>query len=71
MTITDLSQALGMNLGSLSALISGRRRSAKAETRIAAYFGKERFELFPRRDGDDLKLLAEQEHGRGGGKGAA
>ncbi len=49
MTISDLSNKLDINRGTLSCVISGRRRSPKTEERVAAYFGMRREDLFPLR----------------------
>jgi plasmid maintenance system antidote protein VapI len=46
MTISDLARALGIHQGNLSSIVSGTRHSPKTETRIAAYFGMARENLF-------------------------
>jgi lambda repressor-like predicted transcriptional regulator len=68
MTVTDLSIALQVNRGNLSGVINGARRSYKMEQKIAAYFGKEREDLFPVRT---LEELLEMKWGREGGDGGA
>jgi lambda repressor-like predicted transcriptional regulator len=68
MTVTDLSIALQVNRGNLTSVINGVRRSLKMERKIAAYFGKEREDLFPVRTPEEL---LEMKRGRDGGDGGA
>lgn len=59
MTVSDLAARLGMHQGSLSEIINGTRLSSRTEGRIAAYFGKERAELFPPRTPAELAAMRE------------
>jgi len=61
MTITDLAVSLGMNRGYVSDVICGVRRSRVNETKIAAFFGLTREELFPVRTRGDLEAMRERE----------
>jgi lambda repressor-like predicted transcriptional regulator len=49
LNITRLSEALGVSRPHLNEVICGTRRSPVGETRIAAYFGMARFDLFPKK----------------------
>jgi plasmid maintenance system antidote protein VapI len=67
MTITDLAGELGMKQSNVSNVINGTYRSLKMERKIAAYFGKEREELFPVRSPEDLlEMRRWQEDDNGG-----
>ena len=65
MTISDLAGALGINRGTLSAVINGTRRSPKAEEKIAAWFGMTREALFPRRTKDEIEAMRRAPAGKG------
>jgi plasmid maintenance system antidote protein VapI len=67
MTVTDLSIALRMDRGNLSAVINGTRRSYKMEKQIAAYFGKGPEDLFPARSVYELLEMKRREEGGDGG----
>jgi plasmid maintenance system antidote protein VapI len=68
MTVTDLAEALGVKRSNLSSVINGARRSRKTEEKIAAYFGKDRLELFPMRSPTQLlEMRRAQEPGDDGG----
>jgi plasmid maintenance system antidote protein VapI len=54
MTISDLARELSMSRTRITEIINGTRRSLKIEAQIAAYFGKERGELFPSRSLPEL-----------------
>jgi plasmid maintenance system antidote protein VapI len=71
MSESDLARVLQINQGNLSAIINGVRRPLKSELRIAAFFGKEREELFPPRSIADLVAMAEREQAERDGKGGA
>jgi plasmid maintenance system antidote protein VapI len=57
MTISDLARALNINRGHLSETISGTRRTKKIEERVAAFFGMDRWALFPPRTRNDLEAM--------------
>jgi plasmid maintenance system antidote protein VapI len=68
MTISDLARELKMKQGNVSNIINGTHRSLKIEARIAAYFGKERGELFPIRSPEKLlEMQRRQEDDEDGG----
>ena len=63
MSISDLAYHLSVPQSNLSDVINGRRRSPKTESRIAAYFGLPREDLFPPRTPGELLAMRKQEQG--------
>ena len=56
-TITELSLHLGMQKSYVSEVISGRRLSKSAETRIAQFFGLPRTAMFPLRTAEEIARM--------------
>jgi plasmid maintenance system antidote protein VapI len=60
MTQDELADAVGIQKSHLSEIIWGTRRSPATETRIAAFFGLRREDLFPIRTRGDLETMRER-----------
>jgi len=64
MTITELSEHIGMDRANVSKIISGRELTESGETRIARFLGYQRTDLFPLRTNQQIyeMRLAEAQH---------
>ncbi len=58
LSVSDLANSMDVDQSTLSKVIWGVRRSPVMETRIAAYFGMTRDELFPRKRAESRRDAA-------------